>query len=215
MTSGVASWDEYLRSFPKARFAAATGHLPERLVLALRTAVMLAPVIPFTNVVAPGVEVVALNQAEVEQLNREHSYRALDGDTKSALRDIFANLKEPIANLLDSPWRVLNCRSWTTLKGASIGPNDWHLDGDHPGILKLMIYATPTGGEYGGIEFLDARLNGEDWIVFYSSVVRLRGIAPSVEGLERVATEVTLCQSHDFYLEPRFLGLAARKPKEP
>lgn len=217
-------WGEYLAQFPprdplfvEKRYA--RGHLPAELQQELRMAVEKAPVIPFTNDSRFGdVAASHVQPKEMELLNRDHAYRDLDGPTSDALVKVFAHLKGTIASLLNAPWRVLNVRSWTTKHGAWSGPNSWHADGDLHNILKLMLYGTPTGGQYGGLEYEEDgkhQLNGESWFLFYNSVLRHRGVGPSVEGLERVATEVTLCPSHEFQLEPVFLGLAARYPVSP
>jgi hypothetical protein len=214
------NWRNHLRAFPRPKVACAAGYLQDDLADEFRAAIEQAPVIPFTNEPRmAGVEIAAINPKELAALNREHVYRDLDDGTKAVLRKIFAHLKEPIAALLGTPWRILNARSWTTRRGASMGPNIWHTDGDVPEILKLMLYGTPTGGEYGGLEYQIAeethQLNGQSWFLFHNSLITHRGIAPRVEGLERVATEVTLCQSEKFCLEPIFLGLAARHALEP
>ena len=209
------TWASHLAQFPPVRFGFISGPLPDALRDSLRAAVESAPRMLFSTALVDGVEVVQIKRAEVDQLNRDHSYRDMDEQTRAALRGIFEHLKSEIASLLGTPWRVLNVRSWTTKKGAQIGPNAWHVDGDHPGILKLMLYGTPTGGEYGGIECEHGQLRGEAWLLFRNSVVQHRAVAPSKDGIERVATEVTLCQSREFDLEPKFLGLSARKPTEP
>ena len=209
------TWDRYLAQFPPVTFGFISGPLPDGLRDGLRAAVENAPKMQFSTAPIEGVEVVQIKKTEVEQLNRDHSYRNMDEPTKAAVSEILEHLKVYIASLLGTPWRALNVRSWTTKKGAQIGPNAWHTDGDHPGILKLMLYGTPTGGEYGGIECEHGQLRGEAWLLFRNSVVQHRAVAPSRGGIERVATEVTLCQSNEFDLEPKFLGLSARKPTEP
>ena len=205
------NWEEYLEKFPPSKWTCLRGHLPAPLIDRLRDAVLNAPKIQFNTEPVEGVEIVAVNGDEVEQLNKDHEYRDLDEPTKDVLRQILPHVLSGVG----VAWRVLNVRSWTTKAGAVMGPNDWHMDGDHPGIVKLMLYGTPTGGQYGGLEWKGGKLNGESWLLFYSSVIEHKAIAPTKEGLERVATEVTLCPSKEFDLEPKFLGLAARKPLVP
>ena len=186
------------------------GFLPDALVAELRAAVENAPIEKLSNAHVPGAVIARVSDKEVVKLNQHHLYRLLDERTKAALRDIFEHLKITVTDFLDSAWTVLNVRSWTTKMGAAMGPNKWHLDQDDPRVLKLMIYGTPTGGKYGGLEFEGGKLNGESWILFYSSLLKHCAMAPTEEGIERVATEVTLCRSSKYDLEPKFLGFTAR-----
>jgi hypothetical protein len=157
-----------------------------------------------------GVQAVGIKKTEIAQLDQQHRYRDLTFETAKWVSAILQELKGQIDRWLGPPWRVLNVRSWTTGKGASMGPNSWHTDGDDPDILKLMIYSTPTGGNYGGLELETKSLNGESWVVFYNSRVRHRAIAPRIEGVQRVATEVTLKPAREHDLVPRFIGHMAR-----
>jgi hypothetical protein len=212
--SAQGNWEAHLAQFPRGAGYAA-GHLPIALREELRYAVTHAPVIQFSTEPRVGADIVQLDGREVEALNKDHAYRDMDDHIEWALWRIFDHLRDDVARFLKSPWRVLTCRSWTTRKGASKGPNSWHTDGDHPGILKMMLYGNETGGDCGGFEFKDWKLNGETWVLFYNSVSLHRGVAPRIDGMERVATEVTLCPSNKFDLEPKFLGLAARHAIEP
>lgn len=190
-----------------------SGTLPQWLVDKLRNVVQNAPIEDISNAHVAGAVIAKVSDVELDKLNQHHSYRLLDEPTKRVLGLILENLKIEITEFLDSAWTVLNVRSWTTKMGAAMGPNKWHMDGDDPRVLKLMLYGTPTGGKYGGLEFEGGKLNGESWIVFYSSLLKHRAIAPTKEGIERVATEVTLCKSKVFNLEPKFLGFTARYPE--
>jgi hypothetical protein len=190
-----------------------SGNLPQWLVDKLRNVVQNATIEDISNAHVAGAVIAPVSDRELAKLNQHHSYRLLDEQTKIVVRAILEHLKITVTDFLDSAWTVLNVRSWTTKMGASMGPNKWHLDQDDPRVLKLMIYGTPTGGKYGGLEFEGGKLNGESWILFYSSLLQHCAIAPTEEGIERVATEVTLCRSSKYSLEPKFLGFTARYPE--
>jgi hypothetical protein len=220
-------WEDYLRTFPDRdeKFVSrlyTTGALPPDLAEELRDAITSADPLPIANETYGEVAAAALNQKTLDKLNAQHVYRAFDRPTSLALRCALVYLKRPIAGLLHSPWRVLNCRSWTTIAGAEeYGPNMWHQDGDIKELLKIMIYSSETGGACGGLEIKAAdgvrSIGGApgQWVLFYNSRITHRGVAPKKSGFMRVATEVTIAPSREYDLEPRFLGQIARYPLHP
>lgn len=209
-------WNEYLNQFPPRNPAFvqnlyAVGSLPPQVAEDLRKAIVEAPSSLISDESFVEGSAISLVGAGADILNAQHTYRFLDEPTKAALAKAFDCLKETVSELLNSPWRILNVRSWTTKAGADYGPNAWHKDGDIKDLLKMMIYSS----EEGGIELRD--VSGEEvvhrglgtWVLFYNSVLSHRGRAPSGSGL-RVATEITIAPSFTFDLEPRSCGLIAR-----
>lgn len=221
-------WTKYLELFParEAGFAARKylrGEIPVILAQALRDAISAAPVIEINNEsLAKGVALASLNPNDVKLLNAEHRYRDFTVEIDKALAAALEYLRTPIATVLNSAWRVLNCRSWTTTAGAAHGPNAWHVDGDLDKIMKMMIYATPTGWGQGGLQIetepnkvLNVQGRAGQWALFYNSVLKHRALAPEKDGIERVATEVTIAPSFGFDLRPKFIGLVGRYHESP
>lgn len=219
--SSLDEWTEYLRSFPPrdAGFVEskhAVACLPEQTAAKLRDAVLAAPHVPISNDAHPEAIVFPLGGAHLEKLNEQHVYKAFDEPTGQALVESFDLLKDGIAGLLNSPWRILNVRSWATMKPSQdFGPNDWHTDEDLPEILKMMIYSSETGGIELANDNLDAVKEVSGFgacVIFYNSVVVHRGIVGSGT---RVATEITIAPSREFDLRPFTLGQVARRPLRP
>lgn len=225
--SAADEWSAYLRTFPprEASFVEkryAVGQLPEDIAADLHAAITGAAHFPIANDIVNGVAAAPLPVKTLAALNAQHVYRWFDEPTANALRRALLSLKETIAELLNTPWRVLNCRSWTTVAGEKdFGPNVWHQDGDIKELLKVMFYASETGGELGGLELKAAdgvqSISGPPgrWVLFYNSKITHRGVAPKKEGHMRVATEVGIAPAREFDLEPRFLGNIARYPLKP
>lgn len=220
MSSRVPNnWQQYLESFPPRRddFARRKymhGTLPIWLADGLNAAILAAPVIPITNKMPKGTMGFPLNEKYLTGLNEQHKYRAFTVETVRALDRIFEFLRVQITEALCSKWRVLNCRSWTTEQGADIGPNVWHTDGDFKELMKLMIYSSPTSAEEGCLEIIPevgadpVRIKGPAgrWVLFYNSVLKHRGVAPTRPGIVRVATEVIIAPSIGYDLRPKHLG---------
>jgi hypothetical protein len=217
------NWDVYMKLFPMRDPSFATkrylrGEIPESVAVALRDSISAAPVIEINNEsIAQGVVIASLNPNDVKLLNMEHRYRDMTTEVAKALAAAFEVLAQPISHALNGAWRVLNCRSWTTLPGAAHGPNAWHVDGDLDDLMKMMIYATPTGWGQGGIQVetekdkvLNVQGRAGQWVLFYNSILKHRAIAPENAGFERVATEVTIAPSFGFDLRPKFIGLVGR-----
>ena len=222
-------WADYIKAFPPrselfVEKKYLRGSIPQPTSETLRLAITQAPVIEINNEsIVPGVAISSLNPNDIKLLNSEHQYRAFTVEVEKALASAFEAMREPVAQALNSPWRVLNCRSWTTTSGAKHGPNAWHMDGDYEEILKMMIYSSPTGWGQGGLQVEtttpDKVLNVQgaqgQWILFYNSVLKHRAMAPEKEGIERVATEVTICPSWGYDLRPKFVGLVGRYHNSP
>lgn len=221
-------WAEYIRHFPPrdAVFSEnryLRGQIPESVAEVLRLAITAAPVIQINNEsIVPGVGINTLNPNDIELLNAEHKYRDFTVEVEKALATALEAVREPVSKALNSPWRVLNCRSWTTVKGAKHGPNAWHTDGDLDQILKMMIYSSPTGWGQGGLQVeaapnkvLNVQGAQGQWILFYNSVLKHRALAPEKEEVERVATEITIAPSWGYDLRPKFIGLVGRYPNTP
>jgi hypothetical protein len=228
MQSPIDSWRDYLREFP-ARDPAfvfkryAFGTMPFAIAEQLRVAITDAPVVPISNNTPDGIESASLSEKYIDILNKEHQYREFTLATYDALVEVFSYLRDPVAKLLNSPWQVLQCRSWTTQAGASeFGPNVFHTDGDLEELLKIMIYSTQIDGERGCLDVHPSngeyvRIKGRPgvWVLFYNSILKHRGVAPTLPGFMRVATEVTVSPAHEFDLEPKSFGLVARYRSNP
>lgn len=225
-----AAWDSWLTELSplwagkrSAAFEAsrhAFGYLPAYLAENLEAAIRAAPVgLLEAEDYAEGSIPASYKDTEIEELNRRNVWHALDGPTDDTLFQALVYLREPIERVLGCPWRVLNVRSWTALpQSGGAGPYGWHFDGLPKGILKLMIYSTPTPD--GALE-VDAggettnRLGGAAglWVLLYNSTLRHRGLPP--KSGDRIATEVTLCPWPVSRLEPLSLGMNGAIPVFP
>ena len=158
----------------------------------------------------------AYRDGDIASLNANSSWLPMPSWCGAALN----GLKDPVAEILGCPWRVLNVRSWVTRPGASGGPFAWHTDGLPKEMLKIMIYSTPCDKEHGGLAVdigggETQRLQGQAglWVLFYNSKLKHCGIPPTLG--ERVATEITLVPWDHFILEPISLGTNGQYPIYP
>lgn len=162
--------------------------------------------------------------ADVERAMAETSiFRVITGPLDQLVRTCLKQLREPVAALLGSPWRVLNIRVYSTPalptldypEHASTGMYSWHTDGMPPQIFKIMIYFTPLDRAHGGLEIESGRLVGpaNTWVLFHNSTVLHRALPG--ESAERAAAEVTLSRSLVFDTEPHQAGLNAHWPFQP
>ena len=159
----------------------------------------------------------AYKDTELAALNASNEWITLDALTVATLNDVFEELRQTIATILGCPWRVLNVRSWIAKPQPAHGPYRMHTDGLPKGILKLMIYSTPIGGEGGGLRVDIGDGQTQDivgpagtWVLFYNSRLHHAGIPPTAG--ERIATEVTLCPWPTFELEPVSLDMNGAIP---
>ena len=195
--------------------------LPLPLTMSLKDAIRAAP--PIEDWSAPYTLPALLDEPTLAKVMQEHQIRALDQPTIDAYLPVIQWLKWRVAEVLGAPWSILNVRSWTTKNGATeMGPNKWHRDGMPKEMFKLMIYLTQIGSNAGGIEFgindeIIRQVHGPagTWVLFYNSVLKHRGLAPTAEGVERVASEITLVASRQFDLVPVSLGRNARHALAP
>jgi hypothetical protein len=165
-----------------------------------------------------------LSDKMISEINTYHHYHRITAGQRWKIQDILEMLAEPVAANLGTPWRVLNCRAWSTPASDAVGagPNDWHTDAEPLGVYKIMIYLTAIGGDQGGIDLRDAsdhelRLVEEPgcWVLFYNSHLLHRGYAPTAPTACRRAIEVTICHWLTMQLEPVFLGQNGRHPITP
>jgi hypothetical protein len=160
---------------------------------------------------------------QTEMLNRCHTYLHLAERQLWVIEEALGWLEQPVARSLGAPWRVLNLRAWRTPPGACAdGPNDWHSDGFVERFLKMMIFVTPVGPRSGTLE-LETRAGERrtvsgpagSWVLFESSRLLHRGIAPEAGEPPRVAIEVTLTPWIRCELRAYSGGLNARYPLYP
>jgi len=139
----------------------------------------------------------------LKQFNSSSQYYELNNDFILALKERFELQKEKIIENLNSNFKVLNVRYWTTYPNAE-HQNSYSFHGDsYPDeIFKIMIYLTPFNKEYGGLEIIDN--NSEELIfdesnqigvycLFKNTQVLHRGLPGTV--YERKAIEITLTRS--------------------
>jgi len=134
------------------------------------------------------------------RLNAEYQYcdvRPWSGHMQELIRAA----RDEIFFALNSPFRVVQLRAWTTVPNASqFGPSDWHKDGLEPGHLKMMIYPLGLGGANGALALKTEHspsqeeiIEGEEGlvIIFQNSDIEHRAIPPK-DGGSRPTIEITL-----------------------
>lgn len=171
---------------------------------------------------SPGYITYQFNSEQIESFNASSHFRVIGPSLVASLqRMIDRELREPVANALGSPWRVLNLRTWSTPPAARTEHMyGWHTDGFVEQIFKIMIYLTPMTKAFG---ILEIKKHGEpyliennkpgSWVLFKNSSIEHRGV-PGTEA-ERLSVEITLCRAAEFDLTIRQPGLNAHWPEFP
>ena len=153
----------------------------------------------------------AYHPQEIAEINETSSFCSGD-ETRGVIQAALDYLTNQVALILGCPWRVLNVRSWETLKVATGGPAKWHRDGGPAQMLKIMLY--PNGG---GIEVdvgNDKRqriIGAGIWALFYNSLLHHAAVAEP----GRVATEITIVPSREFDVRVVSCGTNGKYPVRP
>lgn len=156
-----------------------------------------------------------------KDLNASHKLYDLGEEQLKALQPILEELKEPVADCLGTPWRIVNVLCWETNADAvETGPNDWHADGMPLAVQKIMIYLTGAGVTIGttGLKLKDGSIHYVEgppgkWLLFKISEIVHKGIKPKVG--TRIVLEVRAIPSVRFDLRPYCAGFNAHYPKLP
>lgn len=198
-------------SFEKSLYA--WGHLQK--YQDLRNAILAAKSSPLVKIVPFEAAPSAWKDKDIAMLNECNIFKVMDGLTRWELMKVLRDIEPTVTSLLGCPWAVHNVRSYISKDVAHGGPYEWHIDGEPPQMLKIMIYFQPIGGKLGGLEV--DRGGGETnilegpagtWVIFYNSLLKHRAIpAPG-----RIATEITISPWNEMNLEPRTLGINSRYP---
>ena len=139
----------------------------------------------------------------LEQFNSGSQYYQLNDLFISEIINTIKIHKLNIIKNLNSNFKILNIRYWTTKPNAS-PQNSYAFHGDsYPDeIFKIMLYLTPFNKKYGGLELVDNDeiiFNESDQIgvycLFKNTQVLHRGLPGTA--YERKAIEITLCRSLD------------------
>jgi hypothetical protein len=207
-------------SFHKQSYA--LGVLPPPLATALHKAVLASQIVPFaSNQSAPGFVVSNYDPETDATANRLSRFRALSEIAQALVEQALSEIRDDVASHLETPWRVLGVKSWSTAVGEpQIGMNAWHADEYIAEIFKIMIYVTPMSRQSGTLEL---RSGGKDfilaspdfgtWVLFRNSDLLHRGVPGSDS--ERVVIEITLSRALEFDLRPRFPAASVNWPEFP
>lgn len=201
--------------FAKERMARGVLSLP---VSSFAT-VLAAPRIAFSSdLTATGYATSNFKQRKAEAISSSSHFRQIIGPLEFLLCDCVSQLWDPVAQLLGTPWRILNVRAWTTPPNAdaSVGMYAFHLDGMPEAIFKIMIYFTPMDAAHGSLEISpNCVLLGppNSWVLFYNSSVMHRGCPGTSR--TRACAEITLSRSKEFDLVLHQPGLNAQWPVNP
>ena len=205
--------------FPKLGFA--KGELDEALNTALVNELQKAHPIPFmTEDSNLNYDAGQVDHHTEQMLNDSHNYYMLEEGQLLALQGALTSIETEIAECIGMPWRVVNVRVSATLPQAKeAGPNEWHLDGMHFSVWKMMIYPRGVGGGKGtteldlGTEKFSIEGGPGTWLIFKNSEVLHRGVPPKSN--ERLIVEVAIVPALVSDMFPRCGGLNARYPKLP
>ena len=212
---------------PYAEFlesSVATGRIPDTLAASLIDALSRCSVEAFRNDSAhPQFDRSELPQAMIEHMNVGNDYYRLSVEALWHLANILELLRDDLASILGSPWRVLGVRGWSlTTQSTDVGPNEFHLDGLPPLISKVMIYPTPINKENGTLQLrlpdeseVTLEFDSPTWILFKPSDLLHRGLPPQAPNFKRYAVEATVIPSVAFGVTPFFAGNNARHPYFP
>jgi hypothetical protein len=156
-----------------------------------------------------------------EKLNASHKLFLLDAELLQAMAPMIAELKEPVAACLGSPWRIINVLCWETFPEAlDHGPNDWHRDGLPFAVNKVMIYLNGASKEKGttSLKLEDGQTLSVEgppgtWLLFKISEILHKGEKPQIGS--RIALEIRVIPAFAFDLRPYSAGYNAHYPQYP
>jgi hypothetical protein len=155
-----------------------------------------------------------------EALNNSHIYYQIDTEQKSTLQPVIDKIKEPIANIIGSPWRIVNLRVFKPKPTTSkAGPHSWHIDACPSTCWKILFYPNGASPENGTTELMlgsnTHQFSGTSgaWFLFKNTEILHRTIPPTTTSGLVVEITITAAAEHD--LEIRCAGLNAQYPKLP
>lgn len=160
-------------------------------------------------------------KAYEKDLNSSHKLYVLEEEQINAIKPILETLKEPIAECLGTPWKIVNLLCWETHPQAiETGPNEWHKDGMPFAVQKIMIYLTGANIEIGTTALKLADDNTHyvsgppgTWLLFKISEILHKGMKPKTG--TRIVFEIRAIPSFEFDLRPHSAGFNAHYPKVP
>jgi hypothetical protein len=207
-------------SFRQRRYS--VGMLTTALALRLQEAVIKSSVIQYSSAERlPGFVASNYDLTADAVVNGHSRFRELDCAGKELLGQALMQMRDDVASCLDTPWRIIGVKVWTTPPGKPpIGMYGWHGDDWVGELFKIMIYLTPMSRKNGSLEiisngkhvFLESPDPGK-WVLFRNSDLLHRGV-PGTD-FERVVIELTLSRALAFDLRLRFPGLNAHWPELP
>jgi len=176
-----------------------------------------APEVRFVSgLTLPGWVTVEFNADEERVFNDTSTFRIINGPLEDLLTECVRQLRDPVTAYLESCWRILNVRVWTTPPHSTISQMySWHMDGMPDQIFKIMVYFTPMDAAHGGLETLKGPLLGPagTWVLFWNSKIDHRGKAGASR--IRASAEITLCRSVRYDLVLHQPGINAHWPERP
>lgn len=221
----IAAWERYDAAIPRTpdpifeseKIKGGILLLPEQA----KEIVFTADRIEFASeLTSPGFITATHRPDELAAFRASSHFRIVAGALRVLMRECVSQLEAPVANLLGSPWRILNVRVYTTPPTATVGKQmfGWHIDGMPTAIFKVMIYFTPMDREHGGLEVCEEQpifVSGpaNSWVLFYNSTIKHRAVPGRTQ--ERAAAEITLARSRLFDLALRTPGINAHWPEFP
>jgi hypothetical protein len=200
----------------------ALGALSRDLAIRLHEAIMAAPIVQYSSAERLHGFVASNYDGKSDATVNGHTqFRTLDSTSQALLSRALLEMRDDVASCLESPWRVVAVKSWTTPPGEPpVAMYGWHGDDWVSELFKIMIYLTPMTRENGGLEiFLDGKvtfLESPDpgkWVLFHNSDLLHRGVPGTA--LVRAVIEVSLSRALKFDLRLRVPGLNAHWPELP
>lgn len=146
--------------------------------------------------------------------NTKFSYFMFEDLQIDTLKSILFTLKEPIAQCLGTPWRVVNIRAWKTLSDREeFGLEFSDAPNTPPSLFKIFFYPEGTL-PLGCLEdSLDSTHEKGLWIIYKNADAIQRAKLPNINN--RKVVEISIVPSLEYNLDPVFAGLNAYHPKLP
>jgi hypothetical protein len=161
---------------------------------------------------------------KAKQISANFSFLTMEECPAEIVQSMLQELKQPIADALGVPWRVVNIKSWRTnpFTATDFGMNSWHLDGFPFSALKIMIYVSGASKATGSTEMRlrdgsSKVIEGPEgtWLLFKNSELLHRGTAPQLPGHVRTILDITITPAWQFGVDPVYAGLNASFPAYP
>lgn len=130
-------------------------------------------------------------------LNNSYTFWDLGNKQLQTLEGTLSYLKEPIAQCLGTPWRVVNVHCFENLNKEECFPNIWNLEDK---TLRVIICKSKTDET--------AR-----W--FFAQNSKILQETLSIQGVNGTILALTIVPSSDFDLKPLCAGLNAKTPRFP